>query len=87
MRKHFSIPHEVVPSAAQIFSMGIQQLYVMNDPAPYVKPQMTIEYAELNDRVKLKTKFKHRHVKRPNRIVRGVKPILKELKELKDVRI
>lgn len=82
MKKHFSIPRRVVPTEEQVKSQGIKEVCVMNDPVPFVRPVMTIEYAELNDRVSLKHKIKHKHVVKPIDSIKGVKPILKKLEEL-----
>jgi len=83
MKKHFSIPIEVVPSEEQVVFLGIKQLSIMNDPKPFKPPEMVIEYDEFNNRVQLQGKIKIKHVAPLDLRIKGAKQILEKLKELK----
>ena len=87
MKKMFVIPYDYTPSMEQLKAEKIRIINVHNDLKKYVRPVMTIEYADLNHRIRLKGNVKIPHITKETETIKGSKPILTKLKELTYVRV
>ena len=82
MKRILYIPPSIVPTNEQIKSHGIRNITLFNDFKSYVRPVMTIEYDQFNNRAKLRTKEKLLSNIKEEDHIKGEKQIIKKLKEL-----